>query len=85
MSDDAFERAVQREMEGRDEQRRERVEKGNRLGFRVHLAVFVAVQLLLVAVWALTGADHPWFLYPLLGWGVGLAAHYVVVREVARR
>jgi hypothetical protein len=40
--------------------------------------------LLIVAVWALVwataGDSYPWFVYPLLGWGVGLAAHYAAVR-----
>ena len=35
---------------------------------------------MLVAVWAATGMGHPWFIYPLFGWGVGLAAHYAAVR-----
>jgi hypothetical protein len=49
-------------------------------GFLIHLTVYVAVNLLLVGVWALTNRDHPWFLYPLLGWGVGIAVHGAVVR-----
>ncbi len=51
----------------------------------MHAAVFVAVQLLLVVVWADGDGDAgPWFLYPLLGWGAGLAAHVVAVRSAAR-
>jgi hypothetical protein len=46
--------------------------------------VFVAVQLLLVAIWALSwateGDSYPWFIFPLFGWGIGLAAHYAAVR-----
>jgi hypothetical protein len=41
---------------------------------------------MLIAVWALQwqldGTDYPWFLYALAGWGVGLAIHYVVVRDM---
>lgn len=33
---------------------------------------YSAVMLLLVAIWALTGAGHPWPLYPALGWGIPL-------------
>jgi hypothetical protein len=43
--------------------------------FYVHLAVFVAVQVMLFGVWALAGGGYPWFLFPLMGWGIGLVAH----------
>lgn len=67
---DAFERAARREL---DEPQ---------VGFRIHFAVYIAVQLLLVATWVLTsnwdnGVPFPWPIFPLLGWGIGLAAHYV--------
>jgi 2TM domain len=91
MIDDPFDRAVERveaaqeqaDAERRD-RRRARWASGQRKGFRIHATVFLAVQLLLVAIWALawaTGSDgYPWFIYPLLGWGIGLAAHYAAVR-----
>jgi len=91
MTDDPFDRAVERveaAQEHADAERRARREarslSGQRKGFRVHATVFVAVQLLLVVVWALSwateGDGYPWFIYPLLGWGIGLAAHYAAVR-----
>ena len=43
--------------------------------FYLHLAIFVAVQLALVVIWGLAGAGYPWFLFPLMGWGIGLVAH----------
>jgi hypothetical protein len=46
-----------------------------RRAFYVHVCVYLAVQLMLFAIWALVGGGFPWFLFPLLGWGVGLAAH----------
>jgi hypothetical protein len=30
---------------------------------------FLVVMVLLVAIWAVTGAGHPWPLWPMLGWG----------------
>jgi len=78
---DAFERAAERAEAESRRRRRERSERGQRKGFRIHATAFVAVQLLLVVVWALTGTGYPWFLYPLLGWGVGLAAHFAAVRD----
>lgn len=82
--DDAFERAV-------DEERRERRERRDRrvrAGLRAHVTVFVAVNALLLVIWAATTlGGHPWFLYPLFGWGIGLAMHYSMVRPglVGRR
>ena len=46
-----------------------------RRDLRRHLASFVLVNLLLIAVWALTGAGYFWPIWPLLGWGVGIASH----------
>jgi predicted membrane channel-forming protein YqfA (hemolysin III family) len=43
----------------------------------LHAAVFVPIQLLLLVVWIATGANFPWFAFPLLGWGILLAVHGV--------
>lgn len=86
---DAFERAAQRAESEYRQRRNERADRFKRKSFQVHATVFVAVQVLLVVVWALAwqlgGTSHPWFLYPLLGWGVGLAAHYAAVRPTSAR
>jgi hypothetical protein len=82
---DAFERAAERAETESRRRRHERSTRGQRKGFRIHATVFVAVQILIVAVWVLQwrlgGTAYPWFVYPLLGWGVGLAAHYAAVRD----
>jgi hypothetical protein len=74
MSTDPFERAVDRDRHRRAEQRRAMV----RAGFRYHLVAYLAVQVLLVTTWAVTGGGFPWFVFPLLGWGIGLAVHGLV-------
>jgi 2TM domain len=43
--------------------------------FRSHVFIYVAVNAMLVAVWAVTGADFFWPIFPILGWGVGVAAN----------
>jgi len=48
-------------------------------GFRVHATVYVAVNLLLIAVWALTSRGYFWPIWPLLGWGIGLGVNYWAV------
>jgi hypothetical protein len=45
------------------------------VGWRAHLASYVAVILGLWLVWALTGGGHPWPVWPMLGWGMGLLGH----------
>jgi len=41
--------------------------------FRNHLATYLIVNSLLVAIWATTGAGYFWPIWPILGWGIGLA------------
>ena len=48
-------------------------------GFWLHLGVYLAVNALLVLVWALTSAGHFWPAWPMLGWGIGVVAHGVRV------
>lgn len=51
-----------------------------RRGFRIHAAVFAVVMTGLIVLNALliafTGADFPWAVFPLVGWGLGLTGHY---------
>lgn len=68
---DPFERAVLRE---KLEKHAEELQR-NRMGLVIHATVYVAVNVLLVVVWALTWTKFPWFVFPILGWGIGLAAH----------
>ena len=92
MTDDPFDRAVERAEAAaeqadadRRQRRQERWASGHRKGFRIHATAFVTVQILILAVWILAwqagGTSYPWFIYPLLGWGIGLAAHWAAVRE----
>lgn len=48
-------------------------------GFRVHLVVYLAVNLMLAVIDWLTGPQSTWFFWPLLGWGLGLLAHAIQV------
>jgi hypothetical protein len=49
------------------------------LGFKIHFAVYVAVNLLLLAVNLLTDPHVLWFVWPLAGWGIGILAHGAAV------
>jgi hypothetical protein len=43
--------------------------------FRSHLTSYFLVNALLVGIWAFTGQGYFWPIWPLLGWGVGIAFH----------
>lgn len=44
-------------------------------GFYGHLSSFIVVNIGLAILNLATSPEYLWFLYPLIGWGVGLAAH----------
>jgi hypothetical protein len=43
--------------------------------FRTHVFIYVAVNAMLVVIWAVTGAGFFWPVFPILGWGIGVAAN----------
>ncbi len=46
--------------------------------FRAHLVAYVLVNGFLVVLWAITSPDGLfWPVFPLLGWGIGLAFHAI--------
>ena len=45
--------------------------------FFSHLTAYIAVNILLIIIWAVTGAGFLWFLFPLCGWGIGLFFHFM--------
>jgi len=47
--------------------------------FYQHLMSFAIVNLFFLALNLLTSPGSLWFVFPLLGWGLGLAFHYVDV------
>ena len=60
-----------------DLERLARKRAGMRMGWFVHLFVYVSVNLLLAIVSAASG--KAWAAFPLVGWGLGLAIHGAVV------
>jgi 2TM domain len=44
--------------------------------FRSHLFIYVAVNAMLVVIWAITSDGGLfWPIFPMLGWGIGVAAN----------
>ena len=58
--------------------RRARRVASRKLGFYVHATIYLLVNVLLAAVDLRTGSGR-WPIFPLLGWGIGLAAHGLAV------
>ena len=60
-------------------QRRARTWVKALLGFYIHATVYGAVNAGLLLLNLLTSPGYLWFLWPLVGWGIGLAAHGLAV------
>jgi hypothetical protein len=43
--------------------------------FRAHLLIYLLVNGFLVVIWAVTGAGFFWPVFPIVGWGIGVAAN----------
>ncbi|HZO60127.1 MAG TPA: adenylate/guanylate cyclase domain-containing protein [Solirubrobacterales bacterium] len=50
-----------------------------RQSFKVHLTFYLLVNVFLIGIWAVSGGGYFWPVWSLLGWGLGLAAHWAVV------
>lgn len=60
-----------------DLERLARKRAGSKMGFFIHAFVYLAVNTLLVII--SLGSGHRWAAFPLLGWGLGLLIHGLVV------
>lgn len=46
-----------------------------KIGFYIHLAVYLGVNILLIIINLTTSTQHLWFKWPLIGWGIGVFFH----------
>jgi class 3 adenylate cyclase len=51
--------------------------------FKTHLTVYVLVNVPLIGIWAASGGGYFWPVWPILGWGIGVAVHAAPL--IARR
>ncbi len=51
-------------------------------GFYSHVAFYVVTIAVLAATNLYMGLDNLWFIWPALGWGLGLASHGLAVFEI---
>ncbi len=48
-----------------------------RLGFYIHFSMYIVINALLILIWwFIVGDGFPWFLFPLVFWGLGIIAHF---------
>ena len=66
-------------MYSKSEIRKARKQVKKKKEFYQHLMSFVTVNCFLMVINLLTSPNHLWFIYPILGWGMGLMFHYVDV------
>ncbi|QNJ94310.1 DUF1707 domain-containing protein [Mycolicibacterium fluoranthenivorans] len=66
-----------------DPRRRAAQRRAARLGVQIHLGAYLAGSVLMLATWLIVGltADqwYFWPVWPILGWGIGVASHIVPV------
>ncbi len=59
-----------------------------RKGVRIHLAAYLAMTVIVLAVWAAvaatTGASYFWPIWPILGAAIGLVSHALAVRPAVK-
>lgn len=66
-------------MKSKREQSKARVE------FRIHLYVFIIVMAFLALIDLISSPEHIWFIWPLLGWGIGITIHGLTVYYASGR
>lgn len=62
-------------MENEETYRRASKRVAAKIGFYIHLAVYVGVNILLIVINLLTSSQYLWFIWPLFGWGIGIFFH----------
>ena len=48
-----------------------------KIGFTIHLAAYLLVNTLLITINLLFVPAFYWFVFPLIGWGIGVTMHYI--------
>ena len=62
-------------MENHEAYKRAKKRVEAKLGFYIHLAVYIVVNILLIIINLSTSTEYLWFKWPLIGWGIGVFFH----------
>jgi len=46
-----------------------------KIGFYIHLSIYIAVNIVLILINLRTSPQYIWFKWPLIGWGIGVFFH----------
>lgn len=66
-------------MENQEAYQRAKKRVKAKLGFYIHLAVYMFVNTAVIVINMSTSPGYFWFIWPLLGWGIGVFFHGVEV------
>lgn len=67
----------QTQVQDKELERLARKRAGAKMGWYIHASVYIIVNLLLIGLSAMSGRH--WAVFPIFGWGLGLAVHGAVV------
>ena len=56
-----------------------------KIGFYIHLAVYIAINIFLIIINLITSTAYLWFKWPLIGWGIGVFFHALGVFVLSGR
>lgn len=66
-----------------DPRRRAAQQRAARLSVRIHLAAYLAGVLLMLGIWLAVGLGgggwYFWPVWPIMGWGIGVASHAIPI------
>ncbi|MBU8825378.1 DUF1707 domain-containing protein [Mycolicibacterium goodii] len=66
-----------------DPRRREAQLRAARMSVRLHLAAYLAVSVLMLGIWLAVGLGgggwYFWPVWPIMGWGIGVASHAIPI------
>lgn len=84
MADDRSQPPQGRRFDGREveRERRARSKVAKLRGFYIHALIYCLVNGLLMVIDVLEPSPVTWSIYPLLGWGLGLAIHGVAAHGI---
>jgi hypothetical protein len=66
-------------MEEQDALREARERVSTKIGFYIHLFIYIIVNIALYLINRATYSEYQWFWWVLFGWGIGIVAHGVQV------
>jgi hypothetical protein len=63
------------DMENQEAYQRAKRRVEAKIGFFIHLAIYIIVNCLLIIINLSTTSQYLWFKWPLIGWGIGVIFH----------